>query len=381
MKKVVCITNIPNPYRVPLFNEISRQFSDAGIHLKLIFGAAGYKRRMFKLNLDEINFDYEILDDKGHTFSRDGEKTLFFYRGLLKLLRKDKPDAIIVAGFSSATQKVLYHKIISGTPYIIYSGSIETGQMSKNPLRKIQRKILLKNASAFVAYGNLAKKYLVKIGAAEKSVFIGRNTVDTTFYFERTNEFRKMQQEQSPVIRFTYLGYLVPRKNVQLLLEAIKLVAEMRSNFCLDIIGDGISRNDLEKFVVDNKLEKFVIFHGFRQKEEIPEFFSRSSGLLFQTNFDIWGLVLNEAMAAGLPCLSSPNAGATFDLVKEGETGFVVDFNDRQYAAEKITWLIDNPVEAREMGIRAANYIREKVNLTHAASGFKDAVECVLNGN
>ncbi len=379
MKKVVFITNIPNPYRIPLFNEMSRQLAVLNIHLKLVFGAAGYQRRMFQLNLDEINFDYEILDDKGHTFSKDGEKTVFFYRGLLKLLRKEKPDAILVAGFSSATQKVLYYKVRTGTPYIIFSGTIETGSGNKNPLRKIQRKILLKNASAFVAYGNLAKHYLVKRGPATNRVFVGRNTVDTTFFYNKTEEYRLINKDQKSQSRFTYLGYLVPRKNVQLLLEAVKLVAEKRKNFSVDIIGDGISRKELEKYVADNNLEKFVVFHGFRQKDEIPQFFAQSNGLLFQTDFDIWGLVLNEAMAAGLPCLSSPNAGATFDLIKEGETGFVVDFKDSNHAAEKIIWLIDNPEKGSEMGKRAAAFIRDQVNITQAAAGFKDAIVCVLN--
>lgn len=70
MKKVIFITNIPNPYRIPLFNEIHNQFLDINVKLKLVFGAEGYKRRMFQLDLNEIKFEYEILNDQAHTFSK-----------------------------------------------------------------------------------------------------------------------------------------------------------------------------------------------------------------------------------------------------------------------------------------------------------------------
>jgi glycosyltransferase involved in cell wall biosynthesis len=378
MSKVLLITNIPNPYRIPLFNEICKQFHASGIHLKIIFGAAGYKRRFFTIDPSEISYDYEILKDEAHTFSEDAEKSYFLYKGLKEVMNKEKPDAVIVAGFSPATMKVFFRKLLKGTPYIIYSGTIEQGNRSGSLLRRIQRTILCKGASAYVAYGNLAKKYLISIGAPESKVFIGRNTVDTTFFSERTDAFRKENKTNNSKVRFTYLGYLVPRKNVQLLLESVKIVAEQRRDFVLDVLGDGISSDSLKKYVSDNKLEDVVIFHGFKQKAEIPEFFAQSSGLLFQTDFDIWGLVLNEAMAAGVPCLSSPNAGATYDLIQEGETGFRVDFTDRELVASKIKWLIENKEEAKLMGERARAFMSKNVTLELAAKGFLNAVLSVL---
>jgi len=378
MKKVILITNIPNPYRIPLFNEMSRQFKDKDVHLKLVFGSAGYKRRFFVIDTSEMKFDYEILKDIGHTFSKDGEKTLFLYKGLTKLMDNENPDAIIVAGFSPATVKVFIRKVIKGTPYIIFSGTIERGKRNQNFVRRFQRRILTKNAASFVAYGNMAKQYLVNSGAPESHVFIGRNTVDTTFFYDKTNELRNQLTLDASKVHFTYLGYLVPRKNVMLLLQSVKIVAEKRRDFVLDIIGDGISLQELKSFVEQNQLNDVIAFHGFRQKNELPAFFANSRGLLFQTDFDIWGLVLNEAMAAGVPCLASPNAGATYDLIEEGRTGFVVDFTNTQLVAQKIEWLIDHPKEAAQIGKNGADYIKEKVTISHAAKGFLDASLFVL---
>ena len=378
MKKVLFITNIPNPYRIPLFNEMSRQFLESGIHLKIIFGAEGYKRRYFKIDPAEIKYDFEILKDEAHTFSEDAEKSYFLYKGLGSLMNREKPDAVIVAGFSSATMKVFFRKILKGTPFIIFSGTIEKGGRSGSLIRKLQRRFLCSSASAFVAYGSLAKEYLIKSGAKESKVFIGRNTVDTRFFAEQTAKLRAEYGKGDGLVHFTYLGYLVPRKNVKLLLESVKIVAEKRKDFRLDIIGDGVSLDDLKKYVSENKLESVVEFHGFRQKHEIPAFFARSSGLLFQTDFDIWGLVLNEAMAAGVPCLSSPNAGATNDLIQEGITGFEVDFTHRELVATRMNWLIDHRDEAQKMGERARDFILNHVTLEKAANGFRDAALSVL---
>lgn len=381
MKKVIFITNIPTPYRIPLFNEMSNQFQQNGIHLKIVFGSTTYKRRFFKLEPSEMKFDYEILDDKGHSFSEDGEKTIFLYRGLGKILSKEKPDAVIVTGFSPATIKIFARRLLKGTPYTIFSGTIERGKRNQNFIRTIERKLLCRFASSFVAYGNMAKKYLVKTGAPEQSVFIGRNTVDTTFFAEQTETIRKQITNADNKTHFTYLGYLVPRKNVQVLLHSIKIVAEKRRDFVLDILGDGISLNELKKYVADNKLDDVVNFHGYLQKNEIPAFLAKSRAMLFQTDFDIWGLVLNEAMAAGVPCLASPNAGATYDLIDEGKTGFMVDFKDTALVTEKIFWLLEHPAEAEQMGKNAAAFIRNNVTLKHAAKGFLDAALYALKIN
>jgi glycosyltransferase involved in cell wall biosynthesis len=103
-----------------------------------------------------------------------------------------------------------------------------------------------------------------------------------------------------------------------------------------------------------------IRFHGFRQKDELPAFFAQSTCFLFQTDFDIWGLVLNEAMSAGLPCISSTNAGATSDLVIDGENGFVADFSKHEEVIEKIEMLLNNPDKARKMGEEAARFIRSR---------------------
>ena len=374
MKKILLITNIPNPYRVPLFNVLKEQMMNEQFHLKVVFASAGYNRRYFKLSSNDFNFDHVILNGASISSSKDSEKTYFLYKGLWKLLRSERPNKIIVSGFSSATMMVFLWRILTGTKYIIWSGSIEKENRNSTILRTLQRKFLCSLASAFVVYGSKAKEYLQKYGAKENKIAVAINTVDTDFFHTETARLRNENKKIDSPITFTYLGYLVPRKNVMLLLETIKIVSKSRTNFQLDIIGEGSSKADLEKYVQENELSSIIKFHGFKQKEELPAFFAKSNALLFQTDFDIWGLVLNEAMAAGIPCLSSINAGATFDLIQNGVNGYAVDFNDKNAIATKIISIIDSPELAMKMGEQAAAFIRTNATLTISSKGFINAL-------
>ena len=80
-------------------------------------------------------------------------------------------------------------------------------------------------------------------------------------------------------------------------------------------------------------------------------------------------------MAAGVVAISSINAGATYDVIVDSETGFAVDFEDSQAVAEKICWVLDNPEKARAMGDAASIFITERVSLRRSAEGFIRAIE------
>jgi glycosyltransferase involved in cell wall biosynthesis len=376
MKKSVLITNIPNPYRVPLFNELSKQLKNDNIHLKIIFANKTYKRRLFQLNESDFQFDYTFLDNEAITVGNNNENTYFTYKGLYQQLKNENPDSIIVSGFSSATIKVFLYTLINRTPYIIWNGSIAKKGRKDSFIRTLQRKLLTHFAKAFIAYGTKAKSYLMNIGAADENVFIATNTVDTSFFETATNECRQSIHNDG-LNHFLYLGYLVPRKNVGLLIDIANELKQKRNDFCIDIIGDGESREQLELIVKNLDLCEFVKFHGFKQKNELPSYFANTKALLFQTDFDIWGLVLNEAMAAGVPCLSSANAGASSDLIQNNHNGFVVDYENKADIIEKINFIIENPEKATEMGNRASEFMLANANVAVCAKGFINAIKSI----
>ncbi len=373
MKTIVVVTNIPNPYRVPLFNELAVQLEKDNLCLHVIFARSTYSRRKFELNLADCHFQYTILNSS-FIENTNSEKTIFKYSLLHKTLKKLRPACILVGGFSPATMKVWWYSKLNNVPYLIWSGSLLPVGAKDKFHRLLQRKFLVSGATGFVVYGTASKDYLIQLGAEKENIEIGINTVDTTFFKTETEKCRSHSTSDNKK-HLLYLGYLVPRKNVSRLLEVINLLAAERSDFVMDIIGDGDDRPSLEKYVEANQLQNVVRFHGFKQKEELPAYLAATSIFMFQTDFDIWGLTLVEAMAAGIPCISSINAGANKDLIKEGETGFCANFADSEAVLKLTRELLDNPHKAAQIGKNAAAFIAERVNLKISAQGFATAIK------
>jgi glycosyltransferase involved in cell wall biosynthesis len=368
MKKIILITNIPTPYRIPLFNVLKDRMNSHDMELVVVFAASGYKRRLAKTDMQACRFRYHVLGSKPFNPGRNNEKTVFFYSGLRRFLNKEKPYRIIVSGFSPATLKLWLYSFIYGFRYIIWSGSISRKGRNDSAFRILMRRLLTARSSAFVAYGSLAAEYLQELGAADDKIFIGINTVDTKL-------FASVQRKPAASPRrLLYTGYLVPRKNVKQLIEVCALVLASGQDVAVDILGDGESREELEALVKQKGLTGRIIFHGFKQQHELHAFLSGAYAFLFQTGFDIWGLSLVEAMAAGLPCFSSVNAGATYDLINDGVTGFSIDFNETEKAADRIIWLLANEREAEQTGNNAKAFIAAKANLETSAEGFIKAI-------
>jgi glycosyltransferase involved in cell wall biosynthesis len=304
----------------------------------------------------------------------DKEKTYFMYTGLLKKIKIEKPDAIIVSGYSVVTIRLWLRSLFRSTRYIIWSGSVHRQGYYDSWIRRLTRKLVTRRAAAFIAYGSKAKEYIMDLGGGEKKIFIARNTVDTSFFSKRTDEIRASAVPENK-FHFTYVGFITRRKNLAKLMEAVKLLAAKRTDFVLDLVGDGEDKTLFEEYTKENGLEKMVSFIGFVQKNEVPVYLARSSCFVFPSEYDIWGLVVNEAMAAGLPCISSVKSGVTSDLVKDGETGFAIDFSNAEKVAEKMNWMLDHPAEAKQIGENARNFLHQNATLEIAASGFLKTIQ------
>lgn len=376
MKKIALITNIPTPYRTPLFNLLAAAMEQEGYRLHVVFAASTYGRRLHAVDPASFEFEHTFLDS-GTVNRGDQEKTTFLYNGLSAVLNRLAPDAIIVSGFSPATVRVAMRRMTKGTPFIIWNGSVDADYRKAGFFKSQLRKWLVSRASGFIAYGSAAKDYLVRIGAASGKVSIAVNTVDTTFFSEETERLRNRLPAE-PVHRLLSIGYLSPRKGTLQLIELMRILKSRRSDILLDIVGDGEERELLEQRVKEYGIQEHVRFHGFVPRERLPEHLAKASVFLFQTRFDIWGLVLNEAMAASLPVICSPNAGAARDLIINGETGYVRDFNDSEGIADLVEKILDDSAESRSMAAKAAEFISKNASLAVSVNGFMAAVRRIF---
>ena len=373
---ILLVTNIPTPYRIPLFNEVSRQLAAHGFTLKVVFAAAGYARRNWQIRWEDCTFEYEVLHGRSLAFAK-GEGAVFPYGGLLRLLFRERAAVVVATGFSIGTAKVWLHSLVRRSPYVLWSGFVTNAYRRVSALRHLQRRLMVQRAAGFIAYGSAAKDYLVTLGAESARCHIAINTVDTAFFRDETERWRGLPAPPSGH-ELLYIGNLTAGKRLDRLIEAVSVLRGRRGDFVLRLVGDGPERGRLADLAAKMNVADVVRFEGFQQREEIPRYLAAADCFVFPSEYDVWGLVLVEAMAAAVPCISSIHAGATIDLIQDGETGFAIDFAETDAVADRIEWIFDNPGEAEGIGRGASDFIGREVNLGVSALGAVNAVlECL----
>jgi glycosyltransferase involved in cell wall biosynthesis len=170
-------------------------------------------------------------------------------------------------------------------------------------------------------------------------------------------EFREKLGLPSRFILF--VGRLVPEKGIFDLLEAYaKLERGLRSEVGLVFAGDGISKEELVQ-QAKRISPGAICFPGFAQREDLAGLYALAETLVLPTHSDPWGLVVNEAMACGLPIVVSSVAGCSADLVEDGWNGYVVPPRDSEKLSVAIDSLLRQPELKQTMSARSLERIRK----------------------
>lgn len=380
-EKAVFLTNIPAPYRVAMLNYAQPLLNEKGISLKVLFSSAGYKRRNYwEGSLNGASFSYCILNDFHVQFF--SEK--FFSTGwsVKKVLEEEKPSVIVSGGFSLPSIFACNYARKHNIPFLIYSGetNLQSQRRHLSWLRKQQRKYLLSRCAAYIAYGAEAKAFLISSGANETKVFVVINSIDTEQFrlmlLKAKNGNKKLLSAQPKML---FVGNLQKLKGLEHVLSALRIVQhEYKISLSFDIVGDGPDSNRLrwlaKKFII-----KDMLFWGSKSYEEVAPFYAQSDFFVFPSLYDIYGLVMVEAAAAGLPIIASKFAGGTVDVVQDGCNGFIVDPTDIYELAGRIKELCEDPQKRLAMGKQSLKIVEEKINIHKSAEGFMDAIMHGLN--
>lgn len=178
--------------------------------------------------------------------------------------------------------------------------------------------------------------------------------------FVRAGE-RRSQERRGRKIRFLFLGQLTQRKGVQFLLEAWKGLPAGR---CELVLMGGGARYRWRQMAGEG-----VIFRGQAGRKEVLEEMGRSDVLVLPSLFEGFGLVILEAMAAGLPVVTTQNTGGP-DVIEEGKEGFIVPAGNTEALREKMRYFVQNPRQAGKMGqaahLKAAHFTWERYGSLYA---------------
>jgi glycosyltransferase involved in cell wall biosynthesis len=267
--------------------------------------------------------------------------------GLLDELR---PSAVAVHGWATRSALALMHLAIERrVPLVMMSESTTDDAARRWPVEVMKRQIVCKCAAALVG-GRPQAAYLVALGMEPSRVFPGYDVVDNAHFAHGVATCRCMLELPRPF--FLASARFVEKKNLLRLLEAFAYYRDDAGGAAwhLVILGDGPLRSALEALRARLGLGDYVLMPGFKQYAELPAWYGLASAFVHASTVEQWGLVVNEAMAAGLPVLVSDRCGCACDLVRDGVNGFAFDPYDIAGLAALMQRLAHGYVDREAMG-------------------------------
>jgi glycosyltransferase involved in cell wall biosynthesis len=328
-RRVVIITEIIAPYRSPVFNALAQH---PGIDLHVIFLAeTDSSQRQWLVYREEIRFPYQVLPSWRRRF---GRHSLLLNWGADAALCRAAPDFIVCGGYNyvASWQSISWARR-NGVPFSLWAESTSRDFRGAHASVEVLKTRFLRRCDAFVVPGKSSAEYLKNYGVAEEMIFTAPNAVDTQFFAQRARVIRRDATVHREALRlpshfFLFAGRLVPEKGVFDLLRAYGALApELRKEIGLVFVGDGAARSTLlQRAAACNPGS--IQLAGFAQRERLAAYYALADVFVFPTHTDPWGLVVNEAMACGLPIISSGAAGCVADLVESGWNGRVVSPGD-----------------------------------------------------
>lgn len=321
--KVLYFTNIPSPYRVEFFTELNKH-----VELTVLFDRNKDKDRNDKwFEENKYEFEYEFIGN-------------FNPKKVISYI-KEGYDVVVIGGYTQkncviAIEYMKIHKIpfyINADGGFIYSND--------NIITKNLKKHFISSAKYYLSSGIGTNKYLSHYGAKEENIHIYPFTSvkekdilkETMSYEEKRNKRKEYGFNYDRL--FISVGQFIHRKGYDLLIETVN---KYKINDCgFIIIGGGEEKENYEELLKEYNITN-IHFIDFLKKDELFEHFKFSDIFIFPTREDIWGLVINEAMACGLPIISTKQCLASLELLEDEN---LYDCNDLKRMNDLITKYIN----------------------------------------
>lgn len=373
--RLVVLTNILTPYRIPLFEALQSRVDNFTVLLM----AEREENRQWCL--PSYRFKTEVLPGV-HLLPPGHEVSLHINYGVIRALRRLDPDIVLSGGFAVGNiMAMLYCKSFQ-KKYVGWGELTFKEKVDVSWTRRMIRKRITTLSDGSIASSSEAKEVFQHYGAKPHQTLTSTMPIDVNsfhnraMHFRRSPEYELLRKRYSKPILLS-VGRIVKGKGYQELFAIYQYILQIRPEASLVIVGDGPDRQIYEKEAHERGWTN-IHFTGFAQPAELTQFYSISDVFVFHTLFDHFGAVLSEAMASGLPSVASIYAAGAHDLIDEGVTGFKIDPKQTEASATKILKLLEMSAEAKRIMGQAAYMRVKQCDIESSAERMIEFMESLL---
>jgi glycosyltransferase involved in cell wall biosynthesis len=390
---LVVIETHPIQYHAPVYRVLQQQH---GIPVTAIYGSdfsvSGYHDQEFGTT---FAWDTDLLSGYRSIFlsriasSGASATGKIPARGLAAALRQACPAAILLTGYSpSFYRTAIWHASRSGVPLLFRAETADHARQ-RSSLKHLLRDRLLTwfydRCAALLYIGQRSREHYQRLGCWDERLFFAPYCVDDSVF--RTDEddrsrLREALRQQHAIapdqLVILFSGKLVPRKQPELLLQAIKSLPDrIRQRIHIIFLGDGALHNRLKQLAAATPIV-YTQIAGFQNQRALSQYYHAADLLALPSASDeTWGLVVNEALHHGLPCIVSDMVGCAPDLVEPGITGEVFRAGSAQSLATMLIRainLIGRPEVRQQCRQKVGNYTVECAALG-IATGYQRVLQ------
>ena len=308
--------------------------------------------------------------------------------GLWSLIRDGKFDAVFISGYFYASAWIAIAAAKwRGIPILFTTEAHSLRSWSAQSkwrlrLKKFYMWRILSLGKVLLTMSSGSFQQLVALGFQENRIVLSPYSVDNDWWTRQAaevdrNAVRAKWQIPSGAAVALFCAKLQPWKGPADLLEAFARAGV--PNSYLVFAGDGTLKSSLEQKAAELKIADRVRFLGFMNQSQLPSVYCASDLLVLPSHYEPFGLVVNEAMICGLPVAVSDRVGARFDLVRQGENGYVFPAGGVEELAAILREILPDAEKRARMGAAARHRMRTWSPREYA-DGVVKGVELAVRG-
>lgn len=343
----------PIQYHAPLYRAVQQQFK---IPVTVIYGSdfsiAGYQDKEFK---STFAWDTDLLTGYTSVFlsrvSEGGANTVekISANGMERELRKAEPNAVLICGYNSFFHQAAFYLALRLKLPIIFRAdtgddAIVKRNLVKTWLRSYALRWLYQKCDKLLYIGKFSYEHFRRHGCPDTKLIFSPYCADSApFQCSETDRIRYRDstrqnfsvQGNEKLLLFS--GKLIPKKAPGQVLEAVKkLPLEIRGKIIVLFMGDGELKEQLKKQATEPPIIK-TYFSGFQNQTEVSRYYHAADLLIVPSiHSETWGVVVNDALHHGLPCIVSKGVGSGPDLITEGVTGEIFETGSASSLADAL---------------------------------------------